>query len=47
MIPAMILVMAVIPSFPDIMVPLTHLLATFLHIVVVSRHFHVVIPLVL
>ena len=43
----MILVMAVIPSLTDVMVPLTHL--PLLHVVVVSllRHFHVVISLVL
>lgn len=46
--PAMILVMAVIPSLANLVVPLTHLLATLLHVVVVSRHFHVIVlPLVL
>ena len=46
-IPAMILVMAVVPSLADVVVPLTHL--PLLHVVVVSllRHFHVVISLVL
>ena len=44
-IPALILVMAMIPSLADIVVPLTHL--PLLHVVVVSLlwHFHVVIPL--
>ena len=46
-IPAMILVMAMIPSLADVVVPLTHL--PLIHVVVVSllRHFHVVISLVL
>ena len=46
-IPAMILVMAMISSLANIVVPLTHL--PLLHVVVVSllRHFHVVISLVL
>lgn len=46
-IPALILVMAMIPSLADIVVPLTHL--PLLHVVVVSLlwHFHVVIPLML
>ena len=46
-IPAMILVMAMIPSLADLVVSLTHL--PLFHVVVVSLlcHFHVVISLVL